>query len=253
MDTFAADARSLFGLQITTGQIQAFEIFTDELAKWNERINLTAITDVKSVRVKHYLDSLSCLSAMRLTPSLRVIDIGSGAGFPGIPLKIISPGIHLTIVDSVGKKTDFCRHMVERLGLRDVDVIQARAEEIGQNAEFRESFDWAVARAVAELPVLAEYLLPLVKVGGFALAQKGESGPAEAQSATESIRILGGMLRKVMPVELPGVVETRYLIIMAKVACTPGSYPRRPGLPSKKPLGSRKKPGAPLEKHDAEN
>ncbi len=136
----------------------------------------------------------------------------------------------------MGKKAGFCRHVVDTLELPGVDVVQARAEDLGQKAAHREQYDWAVARAVAILPVLAEFLLPLVRVGGAMIAMKGESGPAEAHTAEHALRVLGGRLRQLVPVTLPGVAEERYLVVVDKVARTPGSYPRRVGLAAKKPL-----------------
>jgi 16S rRNA (guanine527-N7)-methyltransferase len=236
MHKLADAAKTQFGINLAPAQLESFEVFSAELRLWNERVNLTAITALDDVRIKHFLDSLSCLPLLRSQPAARVVDVGSGAGFPGIPLKIAMPSLRLTLVESVGKKAEFCNHLVERLGLRDVVVINARAEDIGRDAAHREQYDWAVARAVAELSILAEYLLPLVKVGGHAIAQKGESGPAEAQTAGHALHLLGGALEKVSPVELPGIAETRYLVVMFKRACTPEKYPRKPGIPTKKPL-----------------
>lgn len=207
-----------------------------ELIEWNQKFNLTAIRDAESIRVKHFLDSFSCVLAWKANPPLRLVDIGTGAGFPGIPLKIIYPNMHLTLVESVGKKAMFCQHIVRVLGLEGVEVIQARAEDIGQRPAQRESYDWAAARAVANLNVLSEYLLPLVKVGGRMLAQKGESGPAEAQSAEKVLKLLGGKLQQLIPVHLPGVADERYLILVEKVAATPLKYPRKAGIPMKMPL-----------------
>jgi 16S rRNA (guanine527-N7)-methyltransferase len=140
-------------------------------------------------------------------------------------------------VESVGKKAKFCQHIVDVLGLENVTVIHSRAEDLGQKAEHRECYDWAVARAVANLNVLSEYLLPLVKIGGTALAQKGESGPAEAQSAEKAMKLLGGKLKKLIPVNLTGVADDRYLVLMEKVAATPPKYPRSAGMAAKTPLG----------------
>jgi 16S rRNA (guanine527-N7)-methyltransferase len=142
----------------------------------------------------------------------------------------------LTLVESVGKKAMFCEHLVSLLGLENVEVIKGRAEEVGQMSAHREQYDWAVARAVANMNVLAEYLLPLVKVGGTMLAQKGESGPAEAQSAEKAMKLLGGKLRQVIPVSLPGVADDRYLVLVDKSAATPPKYPRKAGVPMKRPL-----------------
>lgn len=236
MDILADYAHSVLGLRITRSQLSALERYESELIEWNLRFNLTAIDDPKKIRVKHFLDSLTSLKVLRFSPFERVIDVGTGAGFPGIPLKIICPPIQLTLVESVRKKAAFCQHIVEILRLRDVTVIAERAEAVGIDPAHRQRYDWALARAVANLPVLVEYLLPLVRVGGNALAMKGESGPAEAQAAERAMRLLGGRLRQVVPVTLPGVEDERYLIVMEKVAATPDQYPRKVGIPTKKPL-----------------
>jgi 16S rRNA (guanine527-N7)-methyltransferase len=236
MEKMIAEVQQLTGLRLTPRQVSAFEIFEHELLEWNEMFNLTAIRDVEGVRTKHFLDSLTCLIEMREHPPLRLIDIGTGAGFPGIPLKIVMPNLHLTLVESVSKKANFCSHMVELLNLENVQVVTKRAEEIGQDPRHREAYDWAVARAVAVLPILAEYLLPLVRVGGYSMAQKGESGPQETHAAERAFQLLGGRLKKITPVNLPGVAEQRFLVVIQKVAATPLKYPRRVGIPSKSPL-----------------
>ena len=210
--------------------------YEKELIEWTQKFNLTAIRDIESIRTKHFLDSFSCVLAWKASPPNQVIDVGTGAGFPGIPLKILYPSLKLTLVESVGKKAMFCQHIVGVLGLEHVEVIQARAEELGQNPQHREKYDWAIARAVANLNVLSEYLIPLVRLGGAMLAQKGESGPAEAQSAEEAMKLLGGKLKQLIPVNLPSVAEDRYLVVVEKVAATPPKYPRKPGIPMKQPL-----------------
>ncbi len=236
MDKLARDAQALFNVHITGRQVMALITYEKELIDWNQKFNLTAIRDSESIRTKHFLDSFSCVLAWKATPPDRLIDVGTGAGFPGIPLKILYPNLKVTLVESVGKKAMFCQHIVRVLGLEHVNVIQARAEALGQNPQHREKYDWAIARAVANLNVLSEYLIPLVKVGGTALAQKGESGPAEAQSAEKAMELLGGKLKQLIPVNLPGVADDRYLVIMEKVAATPPKYPRKPGIPMKQPL-----------------
>jgi 16S rRNA (guanine527-N7)-methyltransferase len=236
MTYLAQMTQSIIGIRLSPAQLSAFEQYEHTLMAWNSRINLTAIRDPEEVRIKHFLDSLTCLIAMRDTSGERVIDIGSGAGFPGIPLKIVCPAMRLTLVESVGKKAEFLRHTVNVLGLEGVNVLQERAETLGQMSTHRERYDWAVGRAVAVMKVLAEYLLPLVKVGGKALAMKGESGPAEVHAAEHSMQMMGGHLRQLIPVTLPYVVEQRYLVVIDKVAATPQSYPRRVGVPAKKPL-----------------
>jgi 16S rRNA (guanine527-N7)-methyltransferase len=236
MKDFAAQVHRQLGVRMSAAQLAALARYEQELLDWNSRINLTAIRSSQEIRTKHFLDSLTCLLAFRETPPERLIDVGSGAGFPGIPLKVLYPKMQLTLVESVGKKVDFCHHIVRTLNLTSVDVVQDRAEALGQSPAHRERYDWAVARAVAILPVLVEYLLPLVRVGGSMLAMKGESGPAEAHAAEHAMRLLGGHLRQLVPVTLPGVVEERYLVVVDKVAATPNSYPRRVGQPAKKPL-----------------
>jgi 16S rRNA (guanine527-N7)-methyltransferase len=236
MEKIQQDAFNLLGIRLSARQISAFQRYEAELLDWNARHNLTAIRDTEGIRTKHFLDSLTCMLAWRETPPNSLIDIGTGAGFPGIPLKIMQPALALTLVESVGKKAEFCRHVAATLGLDRVEVLQMRAEEVGLLPKHRERYDWAVARAVANLPILVEYLLPLVRVGGSILAQKGDSGPVETHAAEKAIRMLGGRLRQLVKVSLPGVAEDRYLVIIDKVAATPPNYPRRVGIPSKKPL-----------------
>ena len=236
MDKLVHEAEQLFGIHLTGRQMVALMIYERDLLAWNEKFNLSAIRDKEGIRTKHFLDSFSCILAWREKPPRRLIDIGTGAGFPGIALKILYPSMRLTLVESVGKKANFCRQLVETLKLDSVEVISARAEEVGQMPDHREAYDWAVARAVANLPVLVEYLLPLVQVGGAMLAQKGQSGPAETHKAEKALKILGGSTRQLIPVILPGVADERFLVVVDKVAATPPQYPRKPGIPAKKPL-----------------
>ncbi len=236
MEKLVRDALELFNVHITGRQVMSLIRYEKELLEWNQKFNLTAIRDAESIRTKHFLDSFSCVLAWKAYPPERLIDVGTGAGFPGLPLKILYPHMKLTLVESVGKKAMFCQHIVSVLGLEDVDVIHKRAEALGQDPGHREGYDWAVARAVANLSVLGEYLIPFVRLGGKMLAQKGESGPAEAQSAEKAMKLLGGKLDQLIPVHLPGVADDRYLVIVDKVAATPPKYPRKPGMPVKQPL-----------------
>jgi len=236
MEHLAQRAQQLFGVKLTASQLTALATYELELLDWNSRFNLTALRDPASIRTKHFLDSFSCALAWGSRPPHRLVDVGTGAGFPGLPLKILYPAMKLTLVESVGKKARFCEHIVRLLNLEHVQVIKERAEDVGCMPAHREQYDWAVARAVADMRVLAEYLLPLVKMGGMALAMKGESGPAEVQSAEKALSLLGGQLRQVIPVNLPGLADERYLVIMAKSAATPPKYPRNAGMPTKHPL-----------------
>jgi 16S rRNA (guanine527-N7)-methyltransferase len=229
-------ARTIAGVHLTGTQYRDFQCYEHTLVEWNQRINLTAIKDPGQIQIKHFLDSLTCMVAMSESTRDRVIDVGTGAGFPGMPLKIACPEIQLTLVESIGKKAEFCRQLAQTLEMQGVEIVQDRAETIGQSPQHRQKYDWAVARAVAEMAVLAEYLLPLVRVGGSMLAMKGERAPAETQQAEYAIQMLGGRIRKLVHVTLPGVAEERYLVIIDKVAATPQQFPRKKGIPAKRPL-----------------
>jgi 16S rRNA (guanine527-N7)-methyltransferase len=237
MEQLVEGAQRLLGLTLTQRQRQAFYLYYQELLSWNARFNLTAITDSEGVQIRHFLDSLSCLLAIRdIQRGQSLIDVGSGAGFPGLPLKIIHPSLRLTLLEATGKKTDFLRHVVDLLELRDVTVIHSRAEQLGQDPLHREAYDWVTARAVAAMPTLIEYLLPLCRLGGHCVAQKGEDAAAEVASSEQAVMLLGGCLNRLVRVELPGLAETRYLVVIDKVARTPDQYPRPPGRPAKRPL-----------------
>lgn len=225
------------GLPLTAEQQAAFQCYRDELVAWNMRANLTAITDNAGIQAKHFIDSLSCLKAITpLYTDLRLVDVGTGAGFPGLPLKIVWPALQLTLIESTGKKVDFLKHIIAKLGLRHVTILKARAEDVGRQTAHREQYDWGVARAVAEMATLAEYLLPLIKIGGKMLAQKNDAAPAEVAAAQTAIHHLGGRVNRLIPLELHGIAETRYLVVIDKIAATPDRYPRRAGMPAKKPI-----------------
>ena len=237
MDTLLTAGASHFGLTLSEAQLHAFENYYRELAAWNENINLTRIIEPDDVAIKHFLDSLSIVPALpQRNKPLSIIDVGSGAGFPGIPLRIAIPEVKVTLLESTAKKTNFLQHVVNTLELESVRVITARAEEAGQQPEHRERYDVAVARAVSRLSVLAEYMLPLVKVGGYVIAQKGQNPAEEIEAARSALRILGGQLIKVQPVAVPGLDGERHLVIIKKTKPTPKLYPRRPGLPNKESL-----------------
>ncbi len=244
IDLLVRCSRELLGLDLSPETQRAFSIYADELLAWNEKFNLTAITAPEEIEMRHFLDSLSVLRAISLKPGLRVIDVGTGAGFPGLPLRLVAPGIELTLLEATAKKTTFLEHIVHRLKLHNVQVVNARAEEAGQDPRHREQYDVALARAVAQMPALSEYLLPLCRVGGKCVALKGESAVAEVRQAETALEILGGRVDRVIPVELPQVAETHYLVVIRKSAATPPAYPRRPGVPTKRPLLNRSHPEA---------
>jgi 16S rRNA (guanine527-N7)-methyltransferase len=229
-------ARS-FGISLSDQQRWIFQAYYGLLVAWSARTNLTTITDYPGVVTKHFLDSLACLEGVQEdVAGWRVIDVGSGAGFPGLPLKIACPDLRLTLLEATGKKAEFLTEVVTRLGLTDVTVLNARAEQAGHDPAHREGYDLAVARALAAMPVLAELTLPFVRPGGLVIAQKGENPVGEVEAAQAAFQALGGRLRRVLPVTVPGLAAARHLVVVEKVAATPDRYPRRPGMPAKRPL-----------------
>lgn len=236
MKSIQEEIAILTGIKLLPDQMYALFYYEKELISWNENFNLTTITTPQDIHIRHFLDSLSCLQVIRDRKPFRLIDVGTGAGFPGIPIKIALPEVKLTLVESIGKKADFCRYIVNELKLQEVEILHARAENIGQDSCYREQFDWSVARAVAALPTLLEYLLPLVKIGGKSLAQKGKTAHEEVEKAQHTIRLLGGELESIHAVDIPKVEEKRFLIVINKVSSSPSKYPRRAGIPTKRPL-----------------
>jgi 16S rRNA (guanine527-N7)-methyltransferase len=246
--TLAEGARR-FGFNLTEHQLDQFQRYYEMLVEWNSRINLTAIIDYEAVQVRHFLDSLSVGSvwlgmltregerAHEPVAGMSLADIGTGAGFPGIPLKIVWPQIRLTVADSIGKKTAFLDALSKELGLEDVEVVTARAEEMGQDKRHRELYDAVTARAVASLPVLCEYCLPPAKVGGVMLAPKKGDISQELEGAGKAARLLGGDKPHLHSFVLPGEREERYVVAIRKVKPTPTGYPRRVGLAKTRPLG----------------
>jgi 16S rRNA (guanine527-N7)-methyltransferase len=238
------------GLPLTERQLEQFQLYYEMLVDWNSRVNLTAITDYESVQVRHFLDSLTVGAALldelgkgasqpkQPPEGFSVIDVGTGGGFPGLPLKILWPHIRLTLADSIGKKTNFLRTVAEVLRLTSVEVVTARAEELGQDKAHRDRYDAATARAVAALPVLCEYCLPLVKVGGQMLAPKKGDISLELEGAKKAAKVLGGGEPRRHSFTLIGEDEARYVIVVDKLRPTPPGYPRRVGLAKTRPLGA---------------
>ncbi|MFQ5593637.1 MAG: 16S rRNA (guanine(527)-N(7))-methyltransferase RsmG [Anaerolineae bacterium] len=228
------------GIELTPAQLEMFQKYYEELVDWNQRVNLTAISDYEDVQIRHFADSLAvnlALDVAGLGDQTSLVDIGSGAGFPGLPLKIAQPAWHVLLVESARKKANFLEHMIDQLGFEDVSVVWGRAEEVGPDPNYRERFDVAVARAVAEMAVLVEYALPLLHIGGWFVAQKGTDPSDELRRAEKAIEVLGGAHYSTIAYRLPALDEPLHLVVIEKRAPTPERYPRRPGMPAKRPLG----------------
>ena len=232
------DGARRLGLDLDEAKVDRFQLYLRELTEWNKKVNLTAITDPGDIQTKHFLDSLTVSLAVPREVMSRgtLVDVGSGAGFPGLPLKILWPGLRVILVESVGKKAAFLRYMVGTLGLEGVDVLAQRAESLAHDPALRETFDVAVSRAVADMSALAELTLPFCRPGGMAVAQKKSGIDDEIERSERAVSLLGGTLERIEPVHLDEIGETRWLVVLTKVGATPSSYPRRPGVPAKRPL-----------------
>ncbi|WP_334352608.1 16S rRNA (guanine(527)-N(7))-methyltransferase RsmG [Companilactobacillus sp. HBUAS56257] len=226
------------GIELSDVQKEQFATYFHELVETNKVMNLTSITQEDQVYLKHFYDSivLGFVDEKILNQELTLCDVGSGAGFPSLPLKIINPKLKITIVDSLNKRIKFLDSLVKKLNLDDVTLVHGRAEEVGKNSQFRESFDVVTARAVAAMNVLTEFCLPLAKVGGQFVAMKSEKAPEEVQNAEFAIKTLGGKITQQESVELPNEAGVRNFIFVEKISKTPKKYPRKPGTPAKKPL-----------------
>jgi len=238
MEKLNAGAQKL-GLYLSPKQLEQFSIYYQELVDWNRRVNLTTITGYEEVQVGHFLDSLTVTLAMKLPAgvgSFGIIDVGSGAGLPGIPVKILLPDVKLVLLEATAKKANFLRHLIAKLVLDNVEVVVGRAEEVAHDAQFRERFELVLSRAVAPLPTLAELTLPFCAVGGSFVAQKKGAIDLEVSKASRAITMLGGNLREVKGVDLEEFSDKRWLIVVDKVMPTPQQYPRRPGIPAKRPI-----------------
>ena len=237
MEKLKAGAAEL-GIELSLAQLKLLRRYYEVMVEWNARVNLTSITRWEEVQTRHFIDSLTVSLAIprNLLQSGRFVDVGSGAGFPGIPLKIAFPGLKATLIDSTAKKTAFLIRLKEALGLHDVDVQTGRAETIAHDPAFRESFDFVLSRAVASLAVLAELTLPFCRMGGVVVAQKTPGSGVEVQRAFRAITMLGGALKEVREFAVTQLSSPIALVVLEKVAPSPDRYPRRPGIPKKRPL-----------------
>ena len=227
-----------FGIELTAEMEEQFLLYYNMLIEWNSFMNLTAITDFDEVLKKHFTDSVSLIRAI---PDLaekrfKVIDVGTGAGFPGIPLKIVFPNISVVLLDSLNKRVNFLNEVISKLQLTDITAMHGRAEDFAKNKEYRESFDLCVSRAVANLATLSEYCLPFVKKNGRFISYKSEKVSEEFEVSGKAISVLGGEYENQVTFELPDSDIYRNLFIIKKKSATPGKYPRKAGLPSKEPI-----------------
>lgn len=216
-----------FGLTLSESQIQDFTIFYDLLVRTNEHLNLTGIIEPQEVAVKHIIDSLSCYDTQFFKPESTILDLGTGAGFPGIPLAIYNRSLHITLFDSLLKRLHFLETVIQSLKLTNVTVLHGRAEELGQNALYREKFDIVTTRAVARLPVLSEWSLPFVRKEGFFISLKGAAFEEEVDESKKAITLLGGKIEKIQPITLPTLEDKRAVLYIKKIKATPHKYPRK--------------------------
>ncbi len=222
------------GIELQRKQIEKFYKYMNLLLEWNEKINLTAITEPEEVILKHFVDSLTI--SKYIEKGSKLVDMGTGAGFPGIPLKILREDIEITLADSLNKRINFLNEVIKELKLKNIQTVHTRAEEFGKNKKYRENFDIATSRAVANLSTLSEYLIPLVRINGKAICMKGSEIKEELETAKKAIEILGGKIEQEESFNLPNSDMKRNVIIIKKAKNTPAKYPRKPGMPAKEPI-----------------
>ena len=222
------------GIELKEEQLEKFYLYMNILLEWNEKINLTAITNEEEIILKHFVDSLTINKYIEDSKSL--IDVGTGAGFPGIPIKILRQDLKITLLDSLNKRINFLNEVIEKLELKNIECIHGRAEEFGKNKNYREKYDISTSRAVANMSTLSEYLIPFVKIGGKVLAMKGDKAEEELEEAKKSIKLLGGKVENIDNFYLPNSDIKRSIIIIKKIEKTEMKFPRKPGMPAKEPI-----------------
>ena len=230
------EALETFGLTGDDELIGKFEKYMESVLSWNGKVNLTAITDRSEFITKHFIDSLCCLDHQQFQDAKTVIDIGTGAGFPGLPLAIVSPDKEFLLVDSLNKRIKILNEIIEELGLENVRAVHGRAEELARRKEYREKFDICVSRAVSRLSVLSEYCLPFIRKNGWLIAYKGPDADHEVEDASKALGILGGKVMEISNTDMQKFGVSHRIVYIRKTMNTPGTYPRKAGTPDKKPL-----------------
>ncbi|MGB8957138.1 MAG: 16S rRNA (guanine(527)-N(7))-methyltransferase RsmG [Tumebacillaceae bacterium] len=236
IQTFFRTEADKFGLELNAGQLEQYRTYFQWLVEWNEKMNLTAITDEEGVYFKHFYDSMTLLTVSQFRREGTLLDVGAGAGFPSLPVKIAAPELNVTILDSLNKRIGFLNELVATLGLTDTKAVHGRAEDFGKQPGWRDGYDQVTARAVARLNVLAEFCLPYVKVGGHFFAMKGPDAENEVSEAKKAVDVLGGRVVDIVTTTLPNEAGTRNIIVVEKIKATPKQYPRKAGTPAKNPL-----------------
>lgn len=234
MELLKTSAKKM-GIELSQNQLEKFDLYKKLLLEWNEKMNLTAITDYEGIAIKHFADSISVLPLIE-NKNASLIDVGTGAGFPGIPLKIANDGFKVTLLDSLNKRITFLEEVKKELGITNLECIHSRAEDGGRNADLREKFDYCVSRAVARLSVLSEYCMPFVAVGGYFISLKGPDAAEELTEAQKAISVLGGKVEKVVEITIPESDLKHCAVVIKKIKSTPKVYPRKAGTAAKKPL-----------------
>lgn len=226
------------GLELAQRQLEDFRMYYQQVVEWNQRINLTSVVEFQDVQIKHFLDSLSVTLVLpdKFKRGGQILDIGSGAGFPGLPLKIAFPNLHVSLVESVQKKATFLRHIISLLGMTKVQVFNERSEDLASDPQLREAFDVVLARGLAPMRTLVELTLPFCHLDGLVIAHKKGRVDQEIAEALPALQVLGGELREQRPIDLEGLRDARSLVVISKTMPTPSKYPRRPGIPRKRPL-----------------
>ena len=236
MKELLIESANELGIRLNEKMSDNFFMYKDLLLEWNEKINLTAITEEREIILKHFIDSISILTAVEMKKEISIVDIGTGAGFPGIPVKIVYPDCKMTLIDSLNKRVKFLQEVITKLQLQDITAVHGRAEDVGQDKNHREKYDLCLSRAVANLSVLAEFCLPMVKIGGEFISLKGPDATEEISTAKTAINILGGEISDIKKLKIPNSDIVHSIVVIKKIRQVPSKYPRKAGYVTKNPI-----------------